>query len=162
MADNSWTATRGPFHAFILAGPSDDLLKASTGANGALAAATSAGVSMRRQGVHLAKGATSNGQSKERSSSKTTVWSGVPKNDWISREQSPSYAAAIHATSKTTTPASTRKSFDLTSNPHQPSTSHNIIENGVNASSKIIRSTDKAILGTPSSLISFFRIRAQH
>ena len=149
------TAYRGASHAFSLAGPANHLPKVYTGTNGALAAATSAGMGMRRQGVHLAEGATSNGQREERPSTKTAIWSGVPKKDGSSQKQSPSYAAALHATSKST-PTSMQWSFGSTSDSRQPSPLQNVMENKVNAPSKIMRSTDGTVVGNTSSLVSLF------
>ena len=149
------TAFRGASHAFSLAGPASHLPKGYTGTNGALAAATSAGMGMRRQGVHLAEGATSNGQREERSSTKTAVWSGVSKKDGSSQKQSPSYAAALHATSKPS-PTSMQWCFGSTSDSRQPSPLQNVIENNVNAPSKLMRSTDGTVVGTTSSLVSLF------
>ena len=149
------TASRGASHAFSLAGPANPLPKAYTGTNGALAAATSAGMGMRRQGIHHDEGATSNIQREERPSTKSAVWSGVSKKDGKSHQQSPSYAAALHATSKPT-PTSIQWSFDSTSNSRQTSPLQNGIENKVSASSKILRSTDETVVGTTSSLVSLF------
>ena len=148
------TAFRGASHAFSLAGPASHLPKAYTGTNGALAAATSAGMGMRRQGVYHAEGASSNGQREERPT-KTAVWSGVSKKDGSSQKQSPSYAAALHATSKST-PTSMQWSFGSTSDSRQPSPLQNVMENKVNAPSKIMGSTDGTVVGTTSSLVSLF------
>ena len=149
------TAFRGASHAFSLAGPANPLPKAYTGTNGALAAATSAGMGMRRQGIHLDEGATSNVQREERPSTKSAVWSGVSKKDGKSQKQSPSYAAALHATSKPT-PTSIQWSLDSTSNSRQTPPLQNVIESKVSASSEILRSTDETIVGTTSSLVSLF------
>ena len=138
------TAFRGASHAFSLAGPASHLPKAYNDTNGALAAATSAG---------LSGGATSNGQREERASTKTAVWSGVSKKDGNLQNQSASYAAASHATSKPT-PTSMQWSFGSTSDSRQPSPFQKVIENKVNAPSKIKRSTDGIVVGTASSLVS--------
>ena len=148
-------AFQGASHAFSIAGQASHLPKAYTGANGALAAAMSAEMGIRWQGVHLAEGATSNGQREERPSTKSAVWSGVSKRDGTSQKQSPSYAAALHATSKPT-PTSIQWSFGSTSDSRQPSPLQNVIKNQVSAPSKIMRSTDETVIGTTSSLVSLF------
>lgn len=148
------TAFRGASRAFSLAGPASHLPKAYPGTNGALAAATSAGRGMRKQVVRLVDGATSNVQREERPT-KSAVWSGVSKKDGSSQKQSPSYAAALHATSKPTS-TSIQWSFDSTPDSRQASPLQNVMENKVSASSKIMRSTDETGVGTTSSLVSFF------
>ena len=148
-------AFQGASHAFSLAGQASHLPKAYTGTNGALAAATSAGMGIRWQGVHLAEGATSNGPGKKRPSTKSAVWSGVSKRDGTSQEQSPSYAAALHATSKPT-PTSIQWTFGSTSDSRHPSRLQNVIKTQVSAPTNIMRSTDETVIGTTSSLVSLF------
>ena len=153
------TACRGASHAFSLAPPVNPSPKAYFDVNGALAAATSAGMGMRRQGVHLAEGATSNGQKKEapsaprRSDGREIVGS--------SREQSPSYTAALHATSKST-PASTQKSLNSTPNSRRPSPLQSFMDNRGHTLAKTSRSTDKAVVGPTSSLVSLFESKQNH
>lgn len=155
------TAFRGAFRAFSLVAPAESLPKSHVGANGALAAATTAGMGMRRQGVQLVEGATSNGQKEERLSTKMPRRSGASEKVGRSREQSPSYAAALHATSKST-PVNTQKSGDSTPNSRQPSPLQNIMDYRVNTPATISRSTDGAVGGATSSLVSLFESKQNH
>lgn len=151
------TACRGASHAFSLAAPAKLLPKAHVGTNGALAAATTAGMGMgmRRQGVQLAEGAIADDDRKEKLSTKTPRRSGASKTVGTSREQSPSYAAALHATSKST-PASTQKSINSTPNSGQPSPLQNSMDNRVNNPARISRSTEETVVGATNSLVSLF------
>ena len=149
------TAYRGASHAFSLAAPAKPLPKAYVGTNGALAAATTAGMGMRRQRVQLAEGATPTCHMKETPYMNTPRRSGASEKIGSSREQSPSYAAALHAASKST-PASTQKSISSTPNSRQPSPLQGSMENGVNRPATTSRSTDEAVAGATSSLVSLF------
>ena len=146
------TTFRGASHAVSLAVPARSLPKASVGTNGALVAATSAGMGIRRQAVHLAEEATANGRKEGRHPTRTPGRSGLSKKDGSPPEQSPSYAATLHATSKST-PASMQKSIDLTSNSQQPFPLQTLMKNGAKA---VSRSTDEAVAGATSSLVSLF------
>ena len=148
------TACRGASHAFSLAGSASRLHTGTT--NGALTAATSAGMVMRRQGLHLAEGTTS---SEEGPSTKSAVWSGVSKKDGNPQKQSESYAAALRAASKAT-PMSIQWSFRSTLDSRQPPTLQNVIENKVSAPSKITCSTDETVGGTTGSLVSLFESKS--
>ena len=152
------TAYRGASHAFSLAAPAKLRPKAYVGNNGALAAATTAEVGTRRHGVQLAEGATSNGPKKERFSTKTPHWCGVSENFGSSREQSPSYAAALRATSKST-PASTQKSINSTPDSRQSSPLSIPTDYGVNMQVTTSRPADKAVVGATSSLVSLFEAK---
>lgn len=150
------TAIRGASHACSLTGPKKT--EAYSGTNGALAAATSAGMGMRRQGVygvHLTEGATSNGQSKERHSTKTLLRSGALKTDRSSWDQSPSHAAALPVTSRPTH-VSTKQSINSTPNLCEPPLLPTFMDNAVNVSSTTSRLTDETIIGATSSLVSLF------
>lgn len=149
------TAYSGAFHAFSLAAPAKPLPKAYVGTNGALAAATSAGTGMQRQGVQFAEGATSNGRKKEGPSTKTPRRSGASETIGTSREQSPSYTAALHATSNST-PASTQKFLHLTPDSRRPSPLQSLMDNGVDTLGTTSHSTDEASVGATSSLVSLF------
>ncbi|CAD6589294.1 MAG: Increased rDNA silencing protein [Alectoria sarmentosa] len=149
------TAFRGAFHAFSLAAPANAFPKAYNGTNGALAATTTAGTGMRMQGDQLAEGATSNGQKKERPSTKTTRRFGASERAGSSREQSPSYAAALHATSKTAL-TSTQMSIRSTPNSRQPSPLQGFMDNGVNTPTTTSRSMDETVVGATSSLVNLF------
>ena len=145
-------AFRGASHALSLAVPAKNLPKASVGTNGAVVAATSAGMGIRRQAVHLAEEATANGQNEGRHPTRTPGRSGVSKKDGNPPEQSPSYATTLHATSNST-PASMQKSIGLTSNSQQPLSLQTPMKNGAKA---VSRSTDEAVVGATSSLVSLF------
>ncbi len=145
------TAYQGASHAFSLAAPVEYLPKAYIGTNGALAAATLAG----RQGVHLAEGTTSKGQTKEIPPTKTPRRPGTSEKVVTSREQSPSYAAALHAISKST-PATTQKSVNSAPNSRQPSPLPHFMDNKVNGPSTKPHSKDEAFVGATSSLVSLF------
>ena len=140
---------------FSLADPVISLPNVSIGNSGALAAATSAGRIMRRQRVHLIKGATLNGQMRERPPTNTPIWSNVSKKDGCPWEHSPSYSDVLQATSKPT-PASTQTSLNSTSNTRQPFPLQSVMNNMVNAPSMISCSTDDTVGGTTSSLVSHF------
>ena len=146
------TAFRGASHAVSLAVPAKNLPKASVGTNGALVAATSAGMGIRRQAVHLAEEATANGPKDGRHPTRTPGRSGLSKKNGSPPEQSPSYAATLHATSKST-PASMQKSIDLISNSQQPFPLQTLMKTGAKA---VSRSTDEAVVGATSSLVSLF------
>ena len=141
------TAYRGASHAFSLAVPAQRLPNASISTNGALAAATSAGTGMRRQGVQLAEGARSDGDKNGKHSTKTARQSDAWEKVGSSREQSPSYAAALYASSQ--------KSVSSTPDTRQPPLFENAT-NRVKAPSTIPRSTDETIGGATSSLVSLF------
>ena len=149
------TASRGASRAYSLAAPANPLPKAHVGTNGALAAATTAGTGMRRQETQLAEGATTDSHKKERPSTKTPRRSGASKTVDSSREQSPSYAAALHATSKSTR-TSTQKSINPTPNSRQPSPSQILMDNRVNTPAWISRSTEETVAGATSSLVNLF------
>ena len=147
------TAYRGASYAFSSAAPANLLPKAYLDANGALAAATSAGMGRRGQGIRLAEGATSDGQKAE--ASVTPRRSGSREKVAGSREKSPSFAAALHATAKSP-PASTRSSLNSTLTSRRPSPFRNPIDNGVHTPVTVSRSTDEAVIGATSSLVSLF------
>ncbi len=147
------TAYRGASHAFSLGAPAKPFPKAYVGSNGALAAATSAGVGNRRQVAQLAEGATSNGQKKEGPFTKTPRRSDVSQTVGSSRELSPSYAAALHATKL---PASAQKSLSSTPNSRRLSPLQGFKGNGVDTPAKTSRFTNDAAVGATSSLVSLF------
>ena len=147
------TACRGASYAFSSAAPANLLPKAGLGANGALAAATSAGMGRRGQGVRLVEETTSDGQKAE--ASVTPRRSGSRDRVEGSREKSPSFAAALHATSKSA-PASTHSSLNITSNSRRPSPLRNSMDNGVHTPVTVSHSTDEAVVGATSSLVSLF------
>lgn len=150
------TAIRGASHACSLTGPKET--EGYSGTNGALAAASFAGMGMRRQGVygvHLTEGATSNGQSKERLSMKTPVRSGVLKTDRSPWNQSPSHTAALPVTSRPT-PVSTQKSINSTPNVREPLLLPTVMGNAAKASSTTSHLTDETMIGATSSLVSLF------
>ena len=149
------TTFRGASHALSLAVPAKNPPKASIGTNGALVAATSTGMGIRRQRVHIAEEATTNDRKEGRASTKMPSCSSVPKKDESPPQQSPSYAAALYATSKST-PAGMQKSINLTSISHQPFPLRTSMNNGVKAPSAVSRSTDEAVVGATSSLVSLF------
>ena len=148
------TAYRGAFHAFSLAAPANPLPNAHVGTNGALAAATSAEMGKRRQGVQLAESATPHDQNKEGPTTKTPRRSGVSETIRSSREQSPSYAAALYATSKS--PASTQKSLNSTPVSRRPSPLQSFTDNEIEIPATTSRLTDEAVVGATSSLVSLF------
>lgn len=148
------TAIRGASHACSLTGPR----KTEAGINGALAAASSAAMGMRKQGVyrvHLTEGATSDGHGKERSYTEMPVWSGALKTGRSPREQSHSHAAALPVISRP--PESTQKSISSTPNSREPLLLPTVADNAVKASSKISRLTDETVIGATSSLVSGIR-----
>lgn len=149
------TAFRGASHAFSLAAPINCSSRVYVSTNGALAAATTAG-GMRRQGVQPAEGVISYGQIKEKSSTKMPRRSEALGKVDRSRERSPSYAAALHAASKKSTPASTQKPIRSISNLRQPSPSPDFTDNGAKSRATASRSTDEAVVGATSSLVSLF------
>ncbi len=148
------TAYLGASHAFSLGAPVKPLPKTYVRSNGALAAAASAGVGNRRQAAQLAEGATSYGQKKEGPFTKTPRRSDISETVGSSREQSPSYAAALHATKS---PASAQKPLSSTPNSRRPSPLQGFKGNGVDTPAKTSRFTDDAAaVGATSSLVSLF------
>lgn len=107
----------------------------------------------RRQGVQLAEGATPNSQKKEWPSTKIPRPSGASETVRSSREQSPSYAAALHATS---TPASTQKSLNSTPVSRRPSPLQSFTINEVDIPATTSRLTNESVVGATGSLVSFF------
>lgn len=137
---------RGASHAVLLATPAP---KAYAGTNGALAAAASAAMGKRVQRVQLVEEATSNGQRREGHFMKTPRQSGASDAIGSSREQSPCYAAALYATSKS--PASRQKSLDSTSNSRRP-----CLNNGIDKPAIISCLTDRTVVGATSSFVNLF------
>ena len=146
------TAFRGASRAIHLAAPASP---AYVGINGALAAATSAGMGMRRQEVQLAGAATSNCQRKEEPTTKTLRRPSTCDTIGNLREQSPSYAAALHAICKST-PASTQKSLHPIPDSRRPPPSQNFTDSRVDTPAMTSHSTDEASVGATSSLVSLF------
>lgn len=141
------TACRGASHAFALATPTNPLPKVYVGTNGALAAAASAGMEKRVQQGQIID---SNGPRREGHCTKTPCRFGTSDAAETFREKSPSYAAALRATSKS--PAS----LESTSNSRRPFPSQTLRENGIDTPATTSRLTDKAVVGATGSLVTLF------
>ena len=132
--------TKAP-HAFSQAGPKKLSSKVYIGTNGALTAATT---ERGMQRVYLAEGATSYSQINE-------LLTYTPRRS----DASPSHTTSLHATSKFT-PTDTQKSAYSERCSSQPTSSSDFMVNRINEAPMVSRSTDEAIVGATTSLVSFF------